>query len=119
MSREAGLAAVRQRRWGEASELLGELAASGQADAAALDKQRRDGYASMAKSFMTTALRLRGAQRRCDLSDLRHVYAQVVVLGRDARRKRRRARVNRADSRSSKAVSRPEGSIADSIPTAR
>jgi hypothetical protein len=38
MSREAGLAAVRQRRWGEASELLGELAASGQADAAALDK---------------------------------------------------------------------------------
>src|SRR5215211_2500440 len=75
--------------------------------------RRRDGYASMAKSFMTTALRLRGAQRRCDLSDLRHVYAQVVVLGRDARRKRRRARVNRADSRSSKAVSRPEGSIAD------
>jgi len=40
MSREAGLAAVRQRRWGEASELLGELAASGQADAAALDKQK-------------------------------------------------------------------------------
>jgi hypothetical protein len=40
MSREAGLAAVRQRRWGEASELLGELAASGQADAAALDIAR-------------------------------------------------------------------------------
>lgn len=37
MSREAGFAAVRQRRWQEASELLGELSVSGQADAAALD----------------------------------------------------------------------------------
>ena len=37
MLREAGLAAVQERRWREASDQLAELAANGQADAGALD----------------------------------------------------------------------------------